>query len=108
MDITYQYPPELFQLLIEVIPRLCPRKKDVVLFFRGAGVDASITEDVEMSLQDRSKAPSKFEITRALLKGLNERGERSLRERRELLKRTVEFEDFSTCWPDDQLKAKGL
>ena len=28
--------------------------------------------------------------------------------RREVLKRVVEFEDFSTCWPDDQLKAKGL
>jgi hypothetical protein len=24
------------------------------------------------------------------------------------MKRLVEFEDFSTCWPDDQLKAKGL
>ena len=30
-----------------------------------------------------------------------------LRERREILKRVTEFEDFSTCWPDDQLKAKG-
>lgn len=25
-----------------------------------------------------------------------------------VLKRVVEFEDFSTCWPNDQLKAKGL
>lgn len=24
------------------------------------------------------------------------------------MKRVIEFEDFSTCWPNDQLKAKGL
>jgi hypothetical protein len=39
---------------------------------------------------------------------LNETGERSLRERRELLKRVVEFEDFSVCWPKDQPIARGL
>ena len=31
-----------------------------------------------------------------------------MRERREILKRVIEFENFSTCWPNDQLKAKGL
>ena len=39
---------------------------------------------------------------------MNELGESSLRERREVLKRVVEFDDFSTCWPNDQLRAKGL
>jgi hypothetical protein len=28
--------------------------------------------------------------------------------RREVLRRVVEFEDFSRCWPDDQLVAEGL
>jgi hypothetical protein len=31
-----------------------------------------------------------------------------LRPRREIIKRVVEFEHFETCWPEDQLKAKGL
>jgi len=51
---------------------------------------------------------SKYEIARTALTRLNEKGEATLRERREVLKRVVEFEDFSTCWPADQLKAKGL
>jgi PHD/YefM family antitoxin component YafN of YafNO toxin-antitoxin module len=42
------------------------------------------------------------------LERLNAKGEAALRERREILKRVTEFEDFSTCWPNDQLKAKGL
>jgi hypothetical protein len=45
---------------------------------------------------------------RTILQRLNEFGERALRERREILKRVVEFEDFSTCWDNDRLQAKGL
>lgn len=47
-------------------------------------------------------------MARTVLTRLNERGEATFRERREVLKRVVEFESFSTCWPTDQLKAKGL
>jgi hypothetical protein len=39
---------------------------------------------------------------------LNEQGERSLRVRRELLKRVVEFDDFSVCWENDRAAARGL
>jgi len=35
-------------------------------------------------------------------------GERSLRERREILKRVTEFHDFSVCWETDQAPARGL
>lgn len=51
---------------------------------------------------------TKYEIARTVLTRLNEKGEVTLGERREVLKRVVEFEDFSTCWATDQLKAKGL
>jgi restriction system protein len=51
---------------------------------------------------------NKYEIVREVLVRLNDKGEASLRTRREILKRVIEFEDFSTCWPADQLKAKGL
>lgn len=56
---------------------------------------------------DRAKI-NKYEMVRTVLERLNAKGEVTLRERREILKRVTEFEDFSTCWPDDQLKAKGL
>src|SRR5206468_193690 len=50
----------------------------------------------------------KNEITRTVLQRLNQGGEGLLRERRELLRRVVQFEDFSTPWPSDRLIAVGL
>ncbi len=108
LDIIYHYPPELFQLLIDTIPLLSRSKKDVLIFFRGAGVPHSLTKDLWHRVETDRKNINKYEIARTILSRLNDRGESSLRERRELLKRVVEFEDFSTCWPGDQLKAKGL
>jgi len=108
VEITFHYPPELMQLLIDTIPRLCPRKRDVVLFFRGAGVPQKLWGDLEQKVRIDRDSVNEFEIVRTILTRLNDPGEPALRERREVLKRVVEFEDFSTCWPSDQLKAKGL
>ena len=108
MDITYHYPPDLLNLLIDAIPRLMRSKKDVVLFFRGAGVERNCFADIEDGLVRNKESWSKFVIARTVLTRLNERGEAALGERREVLKRVVEFEDFSTCWPNEQLPARGL
>ncbi|MFC1890852.1 restriction endonuclease [Thermodesulfobacteriota bacterium] len=108
LDIIYHYPPELLQLLIDTVPLLSRSKKDVLIFFRGAGVPHSLAEDLWRRVETDIKNINKYEIVRIILSRLNDRGESSLRERREVLKRVVEFEAFSTCWPDDQLKAKGL
>ncbi len=107
-DITFHYPPELLQLLVDAIPRLCRSKKDVLLFFQGAGVASEIQEDLKAKVEADRSAVNKFEIARTILTRLNEKGEPTLRVRREVLKRVVEFEEFSSCWPEDQLKAKGL
>ena len=37
-DNTYHYPPELFELLCDTIPRLSKSKQGVIDFFRGAGI----------------------------------------------------------------------
>ena len=108
MEITFHYPPELLQLLIDAIPRLCRAKGDVILFFRGAGVEQQVFADLERQLAVDSRGVNKYAIARTVLTRLNEAGEVTLRERREIIRRVVEFEDFSTCWPNDQLKAKGL
>src|SRR5712692_1980458 len=107
MDEAYHYPPELLELLVETIPRLCPSKPSVLAFLRGAGVQHDVLRDLAQQVaKDRSKI-TKFAIVRAVLTRLNESGDARLRERREIVKRVVEFEDFSTCWPADQLKATG-
>ena len=108
MDIIFHYPPDLMSLLIDAIPCLCRGKDDILLFFRGAGVEARYSVDLERKLRADRKLIGKHEMVRTILSRLNEKGEATLKERREVLKRVVEFEDFSTCWPNDQLKAKGL
>lgn len=108
VDVTFHYPPELMNLLIDTIPLLNKSKKDVFLFFRGAGVSDAIAQ-VPLAQWHRDKdSIGKHEITRQILREMNERGERCLRERREILKRVVEFDNFSACWDADRLKAKGL
>src|SRR4051812_40858802 len=107
-DGTFQYPPDLFNLLEKTIPLLCPKKNDVLLFFRGAGVSDSMTKDLADRLKITPKEINKYEIARVTLERLNARGDRTLRERREVLRRVVEFENYESCWPDDQIKAKGF
>ena len=89
MDITYHYPPELFNLLVDTIPRLMRSKKDVVVFFRGAGVERKDLADLEAALQSGSTELNKFGMTRTVLQRLNEQGEKRLRERREILATTA-------------------
>ena len=78
------------------------------LGFRGAGVNRSTLSDLESRFAMDHESISKFEIARTMLSRLNEEGDRALQQRREVVKRVCEFEDFSTGWPDDQLKAQGL
>ncbi|TPG50275.1 restriction endonuclease [Rhodanobacter glycinis] len=108
MSDAFQYPPEVFNLLVDTIPLLCRSKQNVILFLRGAGVAQEDLTEVESSLRADRNAINKFDIVRNVLTKLNARGDSGLRPRRELLKRTVEFESFETCWPTDQYKAKGL
>ncbi|CAJ8711372.1 Uncharacterised protein [Burkholderia pseudomallei] len=107
-DITFHYPPELFNLLVDVLPLLNRSKRDVLVFFRGAGVPDSMTSDIAARLRATPKDVNKYDMVRTVLERLNAKGESALRERREVLRRVVDFTNFDACWPDDQLKAKGL
>lgn len=104
---TYHYPPELLSLLVDTIPLLCRSKNDVLVFFRGAGTPEAILTPFTNQLRADSKSVNKYQIARTVIESLNSRGDPTLAPRREIIKRVVEFEDFSSCWPADQLKAKG-
>ena len=108
MDTRYHYPPELFQLLVDTIPRLFKSKRDVLIFFHGAGTERSIISDLEKQVRNDPDSINKFYIVQTVLSRLNEAGDAKLRVRREVLKRIVEFDDFYTCWPGDRLEAEGL
>lgn len=108
MEESYHYPPEVLNILVDIVPLLCRAKNDVLVFFRGAGVSESIMSDLSRRVSVDRENINKFEIARTVIQRINEKGDSELRTRREVVKRVVEFEDFSTCWPNDQLKAKGL
>ncbi len=108
IDITFHYPPDLMRLLIDAVPLLNRSKKDVFLFFKGAGVSDALMSGPYNKWCQSKDSVTKYDIAREVLAVLNQEGERRLRERREILKRVVEFEKFSVCWESDQLKARGL
>jgi|ERR1051326_1522987 hypothetical protein len=108
MDISFHYPPELLNLLNETLPKLRRSKNDLLLFFQGAGIGKELLAPYQSLLRNKKDGFNKYHVTRELLAKLNELGDRSLRERREILKRVTEFHDFSVCWETDRAPARGL
>lgn len=108
MDISFHYPPELLQVMIDTVPKLCKSKNDLLLFFQGAGVSKMELAPYQELLRSNKTAFNKYHVARELLTKLNEQGEQGLRVRRELLKRVVEFDDFSVCWENNRAAARGL
>ncbi|MGE8188817.1 restriction endonuclease [Pseudomonas sp. NPDC086278] len=104
----FHYPHDILDLLVETIPRLVKGKKDVILFFEGAGVDEADLRDARATLAKASQSINKFDIAREVLTRLNRRQDSGLAARREIIKRVTQFESFETCWENERLKAKGL
>ena len=96
MESEYHYPPEVFNLLVDTIPLLCKSKKDVIIFFKGAGVPSIHLSELENKVITDRSSINKYEIVRTVLQKINEIGDSALRARREVIKRIVEFEQFST------------
>lgn len=105
---VFHYPPELLNLLVDTIPLLCRSKKDTFLFFEGAGVPQRLLADLKAKFGRDRESISKYEISRTVLERLNASHTTHLREMREVVRRVVQYENFSSCWPNDILKAKGL
>lgn len=108
MDIIFHYPPELLELLVDTIPKLCKGKKTLLLFFEGSGVGKADLEPFNKLLSGDKDGFNKYRVTRDLISTLNQRGEATLRERREIVKRVTEFNDFSLCYDNDRAAARGL
>lgn len=107
-EAAYHWPADLLPLLVDTIPRLVRSKRDVLNLFRGCGVPASILAPVGARFRADPDGISKFEIARSVLIPLNERGDATLAARREVVKQVVEFENFTTCWANEALVARGL
>ncbi len=107
MDERFHFPPDVFNLLVDTIPLLCKGKDDVLLFLRGAGIPQEDLAAMATKVRVDRNSVSKFAIVRDVLEKLNKRGDSALTARREVIKRVVEFEEFSMCWESDIYKAKA-
>lgn len=108
-DAAFHYPPDLLELLVDTIPLLHKGKKSVLIFFRGAGVPPPVISDLSQQVEINRDSISKYEIARTVLTRVNEKGEVAdfIRIRREIIKRVTAWEDYSTCYPENMLKAEG-
>jgi hypothetical protein len=109
VDTSFHYPPDLLELLVDAIPLLLKGKQAVVLFFRGAGVPEETMADVARIVNEDRDKINKYQIARTVLTRVSEMGEipAYIKIRREILQRVMEWEDYSTCYPENQLKARG-
>ena len=105
---AYHFTPDILKLAVEALSRLNSGKLDVVVWLRSAGVPEGMLQTWEAKIRADRDSVRKVELARDVLCKLNEGGDRYLAQRREVLKRLVETEDFSTCWPEDRLPAQGL
>jgi restriction system protein len=108
MDVIYYCPPDLLLLLVDTIDTLHKGKLGVIQFFRGAGVGSRLIDDLEAQVRRDRESIKKREIAQQFLVEVNEGGDTALRQLREIVKRVVEWEDFSTCYDDKRLEAQGL
>lgn len=75
-------------------------KDDVVLFFKGSGVSARFLSGLDARVRNDGSNIRKVEIARLVLVSLNEQGDATLRERREVLALRVDHDRPSLGVPD--------
>jgi hypothetical protein len=108
LDRTYLYPLDLLELLVDTIPRLIKSKAGLIDFFAEAGTPPDVLDVWRDKLVSDRRGINKFQITRSVLRALNQRLEEARPVRLEILRRIANSTDFSTCWDDDRDRAERL
>lgn len=101
MTTPYHFPPDLFNLLVETVPRINKTKKDLLTFFKNVGTPLCFINEFKATVELNPQQISKKDITRRILEQLNSDTDKYLSIRRNLLQRIIDFDAFDTCYPDD-------
>ncbi|MFD7677478.1 restriction endonuclease [Streptomyces sp. NPDC060187] len=94
--------------MIETVPRLSKSKEGVITFLRSAGISETLLRPYRDQLAVDRTAVSKFKLVRSVLAQVNEEGDTALGVRRKLLQQVTDFQEYTTLWEEDRVKAKGL
>jgi len=100
--VGFHFPPEVFNLLVDTIPKLNKSKPDLLTFLQGCGVSHKFLTRFNIDTDN------KYHITRETLRVLNEnKSDSALGVRRRIIQRVVEFDSFDVCWDNDRVKAQA-
>ncbi len=105
-DVVFHFPPDFLSAVVDAVPLLTRGRNEVITFFQGCGVSRDFLTGISEKITADPKY-SKYHATREILIHLNEIGDRGLAARRQVVQRVSQWEDFSTCYPDNQMKARG-
>lgn len=105
---TWHYPPDLMAMMIDTVPLLVRSKRDLLAFFKGAGVPDAVLAPMRAKLAADRESVNIFDIARHVLHGANEMsGDGGLQVRREIVKRVTQFTAFDKCYENNAMKARG-
>lgn len=108
MPEAYPFRPDVYIAVVQAVPLICKSKRDVVTFFRGTGMRHKHLDVLAKQVASDPDSLKKHHMTDELLEIANrDASDAGLKVRREILKRIVDFNNFESCWPNDQLAAKG-
>lgn len=107
MSEPYHFSPDVFGLLVKTVPLLVRSKRAVLGFFAGAGAHDAVLADLAAQLEREPERLNKYQLAETILTRLNAGGDTHLRARREVVRRVVEFDNFSALYEDNQIPAKG-
>lgn len=105
----YHFTPDLLEAFVDALALLTKGKGAVLDVFRSCGVPEEAMLDLRASLRgpDADKV-RKAHLARRMLHWISDDPRDSkLAYRRELVRRITTWEDYSSCYADNQLKAQG-
>jgi hypothetical protein len=101
--------PDLIAKLVDAITNLVWGKQQVLELFQNAGVPNELLNDFHEQVERDRASVKKPIMIRAILQRMNSAGDKpeAIRMRRELVRRVIEWKNFSTCQPNCEDLARG-
>jgi|GEM_PF-6979228 len=101
--------PDLIQKMVDAITNLVWGKQQVIDLFRNAGVPDRLLQDFQQQVIRDKDSVKKPIMIRTILQRMNDAGDSAdaVRMRREVVRRVIEWKNYSTCQPNCEDIARG-
>src|ERR1700682_4557815 len=96
---NHLFPPEVFRLTVETIACVHKGKRDIFNFFKMCDVDDSDLAEANRLYSVDPDGTRKTAIAESVLHRLIKKQDAAIFQRREILRRLSQYEDFGSCWP---------